>query len=448
MKKIAIGIKDKGISAHRYITQDIFCIDLGDIPKIKAKAIQSLKILVLSIQKFMLDKCPLRASALTFYSLLSIVPVAALAFGIAKGFGLEKRLEHELYLRFAGQQEVLNFVIEFARSLLENTKGGIVAGIGVLALLISVVKVLIHIEDAFNLIWNVKSRTFDRKFSDYLAIMLTGPLLFIIASSVTVFIKTQVETFTANVAILGFISPIIFLGLKLLPFVLIWLLFTIVYIIMPNTRVRFGSAFIAGMAAGTLYQLTQTAYINFQIFVANYNAVYGSFAALPLFLGWLQISWLILLLGAEISHAHHTADTYGCMPYNNGISFNQKKAIAIQVVHFIVKRFEEGVLPATAGDIAAHLKLPLHIVQEVITTLAGEGLISPTILADRHSPGFQPGRDIQTISVQTVIQILDDPGNSKFRIPPTPLQDKLSQYLKTLAEEAGNSNTNYLLKDL
>lgn len=447
-KNVIIRLKKAGLRVKRYINHDLFCIDIRKMPKIKAGGFQALKLFVLSSKKFFVDQCQLRASALTFYSLLSIVPVVAMAFGIAKGFGLERRLEQDLYLRFPGQHEALTFIIEFAHSFLDNTKGGLVAGIGVLVLLLSVVKVLDHIERAFNLIWGVKSRTFDRKFSDYLAIMLTAPLLFIIASSLTVFIRTQVEFFTANVAILSFLSPFILLLLKLLPYVLIWILFTMVYLIMPNIRVRIGSAFLAGTVAGTLYQLSQIAYINFQIFVANYNAIYGSFAALPLFMIWLQVSWLILLLGAEISNTHHTDDSYGYTSDTKKVSHHYKKLIALQVLHYLVKRFENCDPPIPARDVAHELKLPFRLVQEVTTVLAETGLISLTVLSHRNTPGLQPGRAIPTLSIQSVILAMDRYGNPDFDLAKSPIQTKIDQSLNKLTKENQQSKNNHLLKDI
>ena len=441
-------LKKAIIHANDYLTKELFFKNTQEIPKIKAKGFHALQVMVLSLQKFKADQCPLRASALTFYSLLAIVPVAAMAFGIAKGFGLEKRFEQDLYLQFSGHTEVLNFVINFARSLLNSIKGGVIAGIGIPTLLLSVVKVLNHIESAFNLIWGVKSRQFDRKFSDYLAIMLTGPLLFTIASSITVFIKTKVETITASTSIIDLISPIIFFGLHLLPYILVWILFTMVYIIMPNSRVRFKSAFLAGVAAGTLYQFSQTVYINFQVFVASYNAVYGSFAALPLFMIWLQISWLILLLGAEISNTHHTTDRYGCIPNAKGISFNLKKTVALQIVHLLVRRFEKKELPATVRDMAQQLMLPIRLVQEVTTKLADSGLISPILLTNRHTPGYQPARSIQTLSIQAVISALEQSGDTIFNLPSTRSYKEISHYLNKLTEESQNSKANRLLKDL
>jgi membrane protein len=238
------------------------------------------------------------------------------------------------------------------------------------------------------------------------------------------------------------------LGLNLLPYILIWILFTIIYIIMPNTRVRFGSAFLAGVTAGTLYQLTQTGYINFQIFVANYNAVYGSFAALPLFMLWLQISWLILLLGAEISNTHHTTDHYGWAPNTKEISFYQKKTAALLIVHLLVKRFEKGDPPVTVKDIAQQLMMPIRLVQEVTTRLTDSGLISATILANRNMPGYQPARSIQTLSIQAVVFALEQSDDTNFNLPATPSKEKISHYLNILTKESQNSSANCLLKEL
>ncbi|MFH2218870.1 MAG: YihY/virulence factor BrkB family protein, partial [Pseudomonadota bacterium] len=254
----------------------IWRVRLRDLPRRKAFFIKQLRILFLTIQGFNHDKCPLRASALTFYSLLSIVPVAAMAFGIAKGFGFAKRLENLLYEKLPGQEEVLTQVIAFANTLLENTKGGVIAGIGIAVLLWSVIKVLSHIEGSFNAIWEIrKHRSIGRKITDYLSIMLICPFLLIMSSSVTVFITTQIKHITEKVALIGLFSPIIFFFLKLIPYGLVWVLFTTIYIFLPNTRVDFRSGIVGGVFAGTLYQIIQWTYINFQVLVAKYNAIYG-----------------------------------------------------------------------------------------------------------------------------------------------------------------------------
>ena len=191
-------------------------------------------------------------------------------------FGFEKSLEKELLEKFSSQQEVLSQVIGFAHSLLENTRGGMIAGIGLLVLFWSVVKVLSHIERSFNDVWEIKeARPFGRKFGDYLSIMLIAPLLIIVSSSITLFIQTQVELIAEKVALLGMFSSLILPLFSLSPYVVIWLLFTFLYIFMPNTKVDFKSGVLAGIVSGTVFQITQLLYISFQVGVARYNAIYG-----------------------------------------------------------------------------------------------------------------------------------------------------------------------------
>jgi len=215
-----------------FIRVDIWRMRLADLPFGKSFLIRQLRIIILALRGYDEDRCLLRASSLTFYTLLSIVPIAAMFFGIAKGFGFEKRLEKELFEKFAGQEEILGQVISFSNSLLEQTKGGIIAGIGLLVLFWSVLKVLGHIEMALNDIWEIKEpRSWGRKFSDYLSIMLISPILVLMSGSVTVFITTQVEHITQRVALLGVFSPLISFLLKLVPYVLIWVLFTLPFFI-------------------------------------------------------------------------------------------------------------------------------------------------------------------------------------------------------------------------
>jgi membrane protein len=306
------GIGDLISNFFTFIRTDIWRIRLADLPFGKSFLIKQLRMIILAFRGYDEDRCLLRASSLTFYTLLSIVPVVAMFFGVAKGFGFERRLEKQLFERFPGQEEILGQVINFANSLLEQTRGGLIAGIGLLVLFWSVLKVLGHIEmAALNDIWGIKeNRSWGRKFSDYLSIMLISPVLVLMSGSATVFITTQVTQITQKVELLGVISPLISFLLKFSPYVLIWALFTILYIIMPNTKVNFKAGLLGGVVAGTLYQIAQWAYISFQISAAKYNAIYGSFAALPLFLMWLQISWWIVLFGAELSFANQNVHTY------------------------------------------------------------------------------------------------------------------------------------------
>jgi membrane protein len=432
-----------------FIRVDIWRIRLADLPFGKSFVLRQLRIIILAIRSYDEDRCLLRASSLTFYTLLSIVPILAMFFGVAKGFGFEKRLERELFDKFPGQEEILNQVINFATSLLEQTRGGVIAGIGLLVLFWSVLKVLGHIEMAFNDIWEIKEdRSWGRKFSDYLAIMLLAPILILLSGSATVFITTRVTQITQEVALLGVLSPLISFLLKLIPYVLIWIVFTILYIIMPNTRVSFKAGVLGGVVAGTLYQLAQGLYISFQIGAARYNAIYGSFAALPLFLLWLQISWWIVLFGAELSFANQNVDTYEYEPDSLKVSPAFKKLMTLQVVHLLIKKFANSEKPLTDSQISARLKIPIRLLHNIIFDLVESGLVSEICATDGKELSYQPARDINQLSIQSVLKALDQKGTENIPVADTAEYRALSDAIREFSEAMEHSPANKLLKNI
>ena len=272
----------------QFLNTDIWRLQAHRLPPRRSFWITQLRILLLALRRFNLDKCELRASALTFYSLLSIVPVVAMAFAVAKGFGVEKILGEQLMTKLEGHEEAAEKVIGFAQSMLENTKGGAIAGVGIVVLFWTVIKVLSNIEQSFNDIWGVKTpRTMGRKLADYLSVMMIFPLLMILASSLTVLLTTQLSLMLERLSFLGYLADALIFLIRILPYGVLWLAFTFIYVFMPNTKVELKSALWGGILAGTIYQLVQLAYITFQIGVSKYGAIYGSFAAQPLLLVWL-----------------------------------------------------------------------------------------------------------------------------------------------------------------
>jgi membrane protein len=428
---------------------DIWRIRLADLPFGKSFLIKQLRIIILAFRGYNEDRCLMRASSLTFYTLLSIVPVAAMFFGVAKGFGFEKRLENELFDRFPGQEEVLGQVINFSNSLLEQTRGGLIAGIGLLVLFWSVLKVLGHIEMALNDIWEIKKqRSWGRKFSDYLSIMLISPILVLMSGSVTVFITTHVTQITQKVALLGVLSPLISFLLKFGPYVLIWALFTILYIIMPNTKVNFKAGLLGGVIAGTLYQIAQGAYISFQIGAAKYNAIYGSFAALPLFLMWVQISWWIVLFGAELSFANQNVDTYEYEPDSFKVSSGFKKLLTLQITHLLIKKFANGDKPLTDIQISDQLEMPIRLVHNILFDLVESGLVSETRTKADKEFAYQPARDINKLTIQYVLEALEQSGTDTIPVAKTEGYQALSDALKNFRDAMEGSPANKLLKDI
>ena len=290
----------------RFFGEDIWKIRLDAVPGWKALYLRPLRILLLGFRAFNEDQCMFRASALTFYSLLSIVPVLAMAFGIAKGFGFEKALEQQLHESFYGHEEVIQNVTVFAHSMLESTKGGLIAGVGVLILFWTVIRVMGNIESAFNHILDFsKARSLARKVSDYMATMFICTILLVLSSALTVVIKSQVTSAVQSISILGSVSPAIFFFLKLLPYCAIWVLFTFLYMFLPNGKIPLKSGLPAAIAAGTLFQLFQWAYLSFQFGVSKYNAIYGSFRRTSPFSGVAadQLADCALWRGIDIFHS-------------------------------------------------------------------------------------------------------------------------------------------------
>lgn len=432
-----------------FIREGIWRIRLRDLSNGRRFFIKYLRVVIIAAKEFIYDKCPLRASALTFYSLLSIVPIVAMAFAVAKGFGLQKHLETQLLEKFSGQEVVITQVIEFSRNMLQNTKGGIMAGVGVAVLLWAVVNVLRQIEESFNDIWGInKARSLGRMFSDYLSIVLVGPVLLIMSSGITVLIETNLIQITEKIALLGVFSPLVTLIVKIIPYCLIWILFSFVYIFMPNKKVLLFSGLIAGLAAGTIFVIVQKLYIIFQVGVAKYNAIYGSFAALPLFLIWLQLSWFIMLFGAEISYALQNADAYDFEPDRKKISPLFRKLLSLQITHLLVMNFIRGNKPMTVSMICAALDIPVRLVQEILYDLAGCGLISDAILENSGEDAYQPARDINDFRISFILQAIENKGIDSIPTARTDSFKALSGKLKEFADTIEKSPANILLKDI
>jgi membrane protein len=435
--------------AIRFVEHDIWRIPLSELSPRKTFLIKQLRILMLAIRGFSEDKVHLRASALTYYSLLGIVPVVGLAFGIAKGFGLDAYLEENLRQTFSGREEILNWVLDFSQSLLRTASGGMVAGIGLVILLYTILRVLSYIEESFNDIWQVKKgRSWSRKFSDYFAMMFIAPLFFILASASTVFINTQVALITQEIAIFGYLSPLLKFLVSLIPFVLIWIMFLILYMVMPNTNVKFSSALIAAVIAGTLFQFAQWMYIFFQIGVSRYNAIYGSFAALPLLMFFMHTAWLIVLFGAELAYANQNVESYEFESESHQVHPFNKKLLSLYVLHLLILNFMAGKKPLVSAQVARELQIPNNMVSSILSDLAEVDLIAETKTELTKELGYIPSMDPNKIDVRTVLNRLERKGLDILIAKPSRELDILKGSLTAFSEGLQASKHNILLKDL
>ncbi len=411
--------------------------------------VKQLRIFSLAVKGFTEDRVQIRASALTYYTMLSIVPIVAMAFAIAKGFGFEARLESIIKDSFSSQQEVASWILNFSAKYLENIKGGIIAGIGIVVLFWSIMRLLSNIELSFNDIWQIKkSRGMSRKMSDYISLVVIAPVLIIVSFGISLFLQEQENLSSTAFPLLEYVGPILSGILKILPFVFIWLVFMLLYIIMPNTKVKISSAIIGGIIAGTLFQVLNSTYINFQSQLTSYGAVYGSFAALPLFLIWLQLSWLIVLFGAEISFANQNVGHYEAESETLNVSNHMKRSVSLLIVHLIATSFKNGLPAMTAEEIADKLDLPVRLVRDILYELMEVGIASETVTQNVKENAYQPACDIKRLTTKYVSELLDKRGQDTIPTDNTKELGVMVKLIDDFNEAFENSPFNKLLVDI
>lgn len=434
------------LNITNFIKDDIWLLHEEKLPPFKAKIIKLTKIIMLSVQGFSRDLCSLRATALTLYTLLSIVPIIAMLFGIAKGFGLEKIMKQRLIEQIPSQETMVLQLISFAQNLLESAQGEVVAGTGIIILLWAIIKVINDIEDSFNYIWKIEQgRSIGRKFSDYLSLMFLAPIILITSGSITVFLQTQL-TWLINAIQLPEIGVwLVIRALSLLPLVLMTGLFAFTFIFMPNHKINYKAGIIAGLVTAIMYILVQWTYLRLQIGVSTYNAIYGSFAALPLFVVWLQIGWMIVLFGCEIAFFLQNYENYRHSSEFSNLSFSMKKVIALQVTHLIIKNFIPLNNPLTAAQIAKNLGIPIAIIQSILLKLIASHIIVEFKNQDEYEI-YQPAVDVNRLTISYVVNALEQCGQN--HLPGVNQDQLLMNAVNSFRKMIEASEQDHLLKDI
>lgn len=405
--------------------------DLWNFPLDREKGLRKLffKILrigYLSIRGFIQDKCSLSASSLTYYTLMSILPIFALLFAIANGFGYRDYLRDQLLQNFQDQNAVLVEMFKYSDQILEQAKGGLVAGIGLGILFWTVCLLLNNLERILNQIWGAKkTRSWRRIFSDYFALMLIGPFFFIVFNSVAVYVVSKA-------AIL----------VKIIPYILFSCLFTFFYLFLPNIKVRFTSAILGGFFGGCLYLIGQWGYIYFQVGVSRYGAIYGSMAALPLFLIWVQLSWFLFLFGAEISYAHQSLEEHEFEREVGKISQNFKTLISLWIVHMAVSRFQKGDPPLSRELLVKRYQIPVALTNPILQELVDCNLLL------KVENGYVPARAVEHLRISDVLQALDRKGMNEFPFLEAKLLAPFEKILERFRKQIEESKENGLLKDV
>jgi membrane protein len=405
------GIKIKFNIIKDFFENKLWIINIDEYPFFKRYSLHLLRCIVFTLNRYIKDKSTIKASALTYYTMMSIVPLLALILGIARGFGLDNLLEKELRDNVLIMGTSIEKVFEFARNMIANAKGGVFTGLGLGILLYSVVKGLGNIENSFNSIWGViRKRSIARQFSDYLSVIMILPLFFISLSSINVFVIATMRNLGEEYSLFGSISPYVIQLMQFLPYVITWVFFIFLYIFIPNTKVKFKPAFISGVFIGTLVQLLLWVYIEFQVGVTAYNATYGSFAAIPLLLLWLQMTWSVILVGAQLCYYLQNINGIDNIYEGDYISMKTKRILIIAILHRIVILFKEGQDAESIFDISNSINVKFSHVNKGVNILLSCNLIVEVSMDDDNV--FVPALDINKISVANVIKEIDSYGKT------------------------------------
>ncbi|WP_321436927.1 YihY/virulence factor BrkB family protein [uncultured Bacteroides sp.] len=429
-----------------FITYDIWRVSEAEVTHAKFSFYNIIKTIILAVRRFTTDRITDKASALTYSTLLSIVPLLAILFAIARGFGFDHMMEEQVRSGLGSQEVATETILNFVESYLKQTKSGIFVGVGLVLLLWTVVNLTANIELTFNNIWQVKKqRTLYRKITDYFSMFLLLPILIVVSGGLTIFMSTMIKSMEGFVVL----APVMKVLVRMIPFILTWFMFTALYIFMPNTKVKFKHAFISGIIVGTTYQAFQFLYINGQISVTKYNAIYGSFAAIPLFLLWLQISWTICLFGAELTYAGQNIRNFNFEKDAKNISRRYRDFLSILIMSIICKRFEKGEMPYSAEEISLEYRIPIRLTNRILGLLQEINLVHETI-ADTKSENimYLPSIDINKINVALLLERIDTNGSEDFKIDK---EEEFRNHWHTLLESRDlyqKRNSEILLKDL
>lgn len=347
------------------------------------------------------------ASALTYSSMLATVPVLAIVFAIARGFGFDTIIETRLRSSFESNPDIADTILFFVDSYLQHTKGGVFIGIGIIFLLYTLISLTSNIEEAFNTIWFVKrSRTIFRQVIDYFSVFLILPFVVVITSGVGIFL----QTFRTLLPDIQLLSKTMTFFLHVSPFFFAVLAFMLLFTLMPNTRVKWRNTILPSIITGTVFMAVEWLYVHYQIKLSAYNAIYGSFAAIPLFMLWLQISWCICLFGAQFCYANQSLQTYAFERISNELSRRYRDTLILLLMSRICKHFASGLKPFTAHRLATDTHLP----DSLVGILLGE-LTDMQLLVEIHNEHgeelrYLPAIDIHRITVGMVTRRIDSHG--------------------------------------
>lgn len=392
----------------RFFKEDIWHKDFSKKPRHVRFAVATLRMLIIAIERFTTKRMIDSAAALTYSTLLAIVPILAVVFAIARGFGYNKYIEEWFRDILSSQPQAADAIVGFVNSYLIHTQSGIILGIGLLFMLWTVTMLIRNIELTFNNIWQVKKpRSFFRTVTDYMGMFILAPVIIVVTSGISIF----VATFANETEGFELLAPMVRILWDFMPYVLMSAIFIALYLFMPNTKVRLRYAIMPGILAGVAMQGLQFFYIHSQIWVSSYNAIYGSFAALPLFMLWVQISWNICLFGAELCYTSQNMEEFAFRTETYEISPRYRLLMSMLLMSHICKRFEKGEKPYTALELKLATNIPIRIAQELLYELTSIRMLSEITSDEKGEESvYQPAEDLSRLSVGLLIDRFESKG--------------------------------------
>jgi membrane protein len=409
---------------------DIWQVQREDISPLRYLLYEVIKKVLLAVEYFTTKRMMDSAAALTYSTLLAIVPIMAVVFAIARGFGYNKYIETWFREALSSQPQVAEAIIGFVNSYLVHTKSGIFLGIGLLFMLWTVIMLISNIEKAFNDIWQVSTpRSIFRTITDYMAMFLLAPIIIVVTSGISI----MMATFANGIGETLIVGPTLRFFLRLLPYIIMSGVFIALYVFMPNTKVKIKSAIIPGILAGVAMQGLQLVYIHSQIWVTGYNAIYGSFAALPLFMLWVQISWTICLFGAELAYTNQNLEKFAFRASTDDLSHRYRLLLSAYLMTLICRRFEEGKKPYTALELKLETNIPIRITHDLLENLTRVHMLSEMTNDEKGTEAvYQPAESTARLSVGMMIDRLEAEG--KWKLMPDLQLFKSDELMKAIRQ--------------
>lgn len=400
--------------------------------------IHIIKTLNLSVRCFLNEQLQQRAAALTFHSMLSVVPALVVLIAISRGFGFYTALENLLYDSIPAQRSALQYAFTFVDAYMEQMHNGIFVGIGLILLLWALITLLSNIENTFNDLWNVPNRKLARRITDYMAVFILIPILLIASSGMSLFVNTLLDK-------LPYFSSLGQYTMQFSSYVLAWLLFAATYKLLPNTKVKIKHALVSGIICGTAFNLFQWLYLSGQIWVSKYNAIYGSFAFLPLLMLWMQLSWLICLIGVVLSYSSQNVFNFEYEKDIKHISRNYYENVLTVIMAIILKRRNEGKEPLSCYDLSQHYQLPMPLVTRAVNDLMAVDLVAPTPIGNDFA--YIATVDSNILTVGYMMRKIDNYGHQDF-VSSLHTQQSAQATLDTIVESYYKEGDKSLVIDL